>query len=854
MGLGGFLTRWDGGTRRWAADLAVLPFLGVVAYFLFRASDSLKPGEAAILMMAAAGLVLLGRRWYAWQQALAPESLLSDWAARILQGDHARMAPPAGLDSETRQVVEALNVLLEENRRVGEQLASIHRAVAREWADLDGLLAEVQRQAMVDRAARTGAGERLAAYGRDLRETVEGSLRFDRIELEQRLRAGQYQLLGRTFWTAVEQAQGRLGEIETLLTELRDTFPRLQREEEALGRLADAGLRQGERLDLAVKGLSSHAPRLMEEVKARGEQLRRFRTSADGVRDQLEALGRRIEAFRVESQRRILAFGGAQGAIHVIGEAAQQTGLLAVNAAILAQQGGGAAGMQAIGGRLRGLADQTSRGTAELERALDEHQRGMERESSGLWDLQEVVQALGTDLQELLLAAGHVDRQSQDLERALEAHAGLVEQVRAASERAGRSLAEAGGCSMAFREALGRQWGVEAKAAVGVEELLRSGRRMADVGRELSRASRRTVEEIGEILDGHQKLRQSEAYRQIASGDLACLLGPEGAGEPVWNRAVWARAERRTRLLEAGGPLPPLGRRESAGGVRLLLLGQDALERPEASALAAWSCDPDAKTWRLDLIDGLRTEGHRHALQEVLRESALEACLPGTTVRVAETGVDLRLAFSYPGFPHFLAGLGLELAVDPAEWDAPFREAERRAVPVQPFLWCGPEMDPSLRVGLMRLVHTWVRNDPQHESFMLWLPYEGRRPPCPRLAEAEVEQGLEGRPKVRCVGLDADASGLRSLLDRLVEAGAEEGEGGAVLCAAGLGHAHPEALLLRLFQSGEGMADSPHPDLAAHRARFRAEVLGGDGDPHRAAWLILEDLQRKGWTLPLPQV
>lgn len=850
MGLGGFLTRWDG-LRRWGADLAVLPVLGAVAYLLFRASASLGPGEAAVLMMAAAGLVLLGRRWYAWQQALAPEGLLSDWAARILRGDRTPVAPPAGLDPETRQVVEALHVLLEENRRADGHLASVHRAVAREWVELDGLLAEIQRQAMGDREARTGAAERLAAYGQELRETLEGSLGFDRIELGQRLRAGQYQLLGRAFWTALEEAQGRLGEVEALLKELRDTFPRLQREEEALARLADAGIRQGARLDLAVKGLAAHTPRLMEEVAARAEQLRRFRTSADGARDHLEALGRRIEAFRVEAQRRILAFGGAQGAIHVIGEAAQQTGLLAVNAAILAQQGGGAAGMQSIGGRLRGLSDQTSQGTADLQRALDEHQRGMERESAGLWDLQEVVQALGADIQELLLAAGHLDRQGQDLERALETHAGLVEQVRAASERAGRSLVEVGGCSTAFQEALGRQWGVEAKAAVEVDELFRTGRHMAEVGRDLSRASRRTVEEIGEILDGHQKLRQSEAYRQIASGDLACLLGPEDAVEPAWNRAAWARAQRRTRLLEAGGPLQPRGRRDPSGGTRLLLLGQDALGRPEASALGAWSCDPEGRAWRLDLIEGLRTEGHRHALQEVLRESALEACLPDTVVRVAEEGVDLRLSFPYPGFPLFLAGLGLELAVDAAEWDGSFREAEPRTVPVQRLLWCGPGMDRAHRDGLMRLVHGWVRNDPQHESFMPWLPYEGRRPPCPRLMETEADQGFEGRPKVRCLGLDADASGLRSLLDRLVEAGAEEGGDGAVLCAAGLGHAHPEALLLRLFQSGAGMADSPHPDLAAFRARFRSEVLGGDGDPHRAAWLILEDLQRKGWALPL---
>ena len=852
MGLGGFFMTW-GGIRRWAADFAVLPFLGGAAYLLFSTSASLRPGEAALLMMAVAGLVLAGRRWYVWQRNLAPESLLSDWAGRILQGERTPQALPEGLEEEARPVAAALDTLLREGRRSTGQLESLHRSVAREWAELDGVLQEIQQQSMEDRAARSGAGERLAAYGQDLRKTLEGTLKFDQIELEQRLRAGQHRLQGQAFKAALEQAQMRLDQVEALLGELRDTFPRLQQEEDVLGRLADAGLRQGARLDLAAKGLVTHAPRLLEETRARADQLRRFRASADGVRDQAEALARRIEAFRVESQRRILAFGGAQGALHDIDQAAQQTGLLAVNAAIIAQQGGGGAGMQAIGGRLRGLADQTSQGAADLGRALDEHQRGMERESTGLWDLQEAARHLGAEVQELLHGAGHLDQLGQDLERALETHMGLVEQVRLASERVGQSLYEVGECSSAIRTALGRQWGVEAKAAVEVGHLFQTGRHMAEVGRELSGISRKSIEDIREILEGHQRLRESEAYRQIASGDLVRLLGPDGAGEAAWNRAGWARAQRRTRLLGAEGPLQPMGRREASGVIRLLLLGQDALGRPEPSALAAWSCDAEGRAWRLSLIEGLRAEGHRFGLQEVLRESALAACLPGAEVRVSAEGVELRLPFPYPGLPLFLAGLGLELPVEAAEWNVPFREAEPAAVPVQRLLWCGPDIDPVQGTGLLRRVHAWVRDDPQHEGFMPWLPYEGQRPPCPWLTEGPMEGGLQGRPRFRCVGLGADASLLHPLRDRLLEAGAEEGEGGAILCAAAVGHGHPEALLLRLFQSRVGPADSPHPEMAPFRARFQHEVLGGDGDPYRAAWRLLEDLQRKGWALPLPQ-
>ncbi|WP_243384601.1 methyl-accepting chemotaxis protein [Geothrix alkalitolerans] len=842
-----------GGIRSWLADLAVLPLLGAAAYLLFTASASLRPAEAAVLMMAAAGLVLLGRRWLAWQRSLAPESLLADWAGRILRGDRAPLAPPAGMAPGDLEVTKALNLLLEEGRLMDGRLESLHRAVLREWADLDGLMGQVQQRSGEDRAAQVAVRKRLVTFGRDLRDVVERSVKVDRIELELRLRADQHRIQGQAFRAAMEQAQGRLEKVEGLMDDLKETFPRLREGEESLGRLADAGVRQGARLDLAVKGLATHTPRLVEETRIRAEQLRRFRTSADDLRDQAEALARRIEGFRVESQRRIDSFGGAQGAIHVIDQAAQQAGLLAVNTAILAQQGGGGPRLQTIGGRLRGLADQTSQGAADLGRVLDEHQQGMERESAGLWDLQEVTQRLGSGIQELLHVASHLDQQGQDLERTLEAQVALVGQVQEASDRAEQSLLQIGECSATLQSALSRQWGVEAKAAAEMDQLVRTGRHMAEAGRDLSRIAQKNMEEIRGILEGHQALRQSEAYRQIAHGDLASLLGPEDRTDPAWNRVAWARAQRRPRLLECMGRARPFGRPDPTGGIRMLVLGLDALGRPEPSAVADWSCDDDGQAWRLVLAEGLGAEDHRHALQETLRESPLRACLPGTEVHVSAEGVDVRLPFPYPGFPRFLAGLGLDMTVDPAAWRAPLREMGPRMAPVQRFFWCGPGMEPVRRSSLMRLVHAWVRDDPQHETFLLGLPYEGHRPPCPWLAGSDPGERLEAQPKVRCLGLGADATSLRPFLNRLLQAGAQEGEGEAVLCAAALGHDHPEALLLRLFQAGAGMAGAPHPDLAPLRARLQSEVLGGQSsDPYRAAWQLLEDLQRKGWVLPLP--
>jgi hypothetical protein len=70
-----------------------------------------------------------------------------------------------------------------------------------------------------------------------------------------------------------------------------------------------------------------------------------------------------------------------------------------------------------------------------------------------------------------------------------------------------------------------------------------------------------------------------------------------------------------------------------------------------------------------------------------------------------------------------------------------------------------------------------------------------------------------------------------------------------------VGHAHPEALLLRLFQAEADLAGAFHPDLVPYQIRLREEVLGGaTGDPYSASWALLEDLQREGWLMPLPSV
>ncbi len=853
MGLGRSFWRWASGSKV-PMDLMGLPFLGLVAYLLFSHASALAPAEGALLMVVTAGLLRAGLRWWDWQRGLASDGSLMDWVQRTLGGERQPMAVPEGLREQDGRMAEALNTALGDVQAGRAELRDLRKALNRDWSDLDAALAAIQQLHEAEAEDRIRGATRLTALGRELKTAIEETLRLDQIELNYRLRADQFRLQGQAFRSTVDQIRAGLDHFETLLEELQDTFPRLRREEDALGRLADAGLRQGARLSLSVKGLVAHTPRLVDESQARTEGLRRLRHSADGVRDQTEALARRIESFREEAQARIRSFGGAQGTLKELDHVAQQTGLLAVNAAILAQQEGGSTGMAAIGGRLRFLADQTADGASGMERTLNEYQQGLERETASLWDLQEVTQKLFADVHELLRTVGNMDHQGHDLERALETHVGLVDQVRQSSERAELSLLEIGARSMSMEAAHVRQWGVEAKITPQRERLSRMGLRLTEVGAELASISQQNIDEIWDILARHQEIRRTDAYQQVTSGELLQLVVAPEAAEATWNRIAWARAERHLRLLEHGAPgAPPIGRWDTDGDLRLQLLGQDALHRPEPSALEAWACDAEGQAWDLHLLDSLRTESHRLGLLALLKESPLAQCFPGVDIRIASEGVQVRLPHPYPGLPAFLAGLRLELTVAPEMRNHRFRDDGRKASEVQGFVWTGPGQGGGVQNACMRFIHAEVRDDARHESFLPWLPYEGHRPPCPWLGDAGVPLQPPGSLPVRCLGLDVDPTILHPLRDRLFAAGAVEATGGAVLCAVRLGHAHPESLLLRLFQADADLAAAFHPDLVPYQLRLREEVLeGAAADPYRAAWSLLEDLQRAGWLMPLP--
>ena len=833
-------------------DLVQILLLGAVAYLLFQHAGTLSPAEGALLIMVGAGLLRTGLYWWEWHRRLTRDGSLVDWVQRILQGEREPQRVSEGLSEKDHWVAGALNDVIEDLQGQRSELADLRQAMTRDWRELDALLEAIQHQREAEAESRLQGGARLEALGRDLKAALENTLRLDQVELNYRLRADQSRLQGQAFRSTLDQLRASLDQFETHLEELQDTFPRLRREEDVMRRLADAGLRQGARMNLSVKGLVAHTSRLVEDAQARTEWLRRLRLSSDDVRDHTEALARRMEGFREEAQSRIRSFGGAQGSLVELDQVAQQMGLLAVNAAILAQQESESTGLAAIGGPLRFLADQTAEGIARMERVLGDYQQGLERETAGLWDLQEVTQGLFSEVHELLRTSGHMDQHGQALERALEAHLGFVDQVRQSSERAELSLHEISERAMAMESAHGRQWSVEAKMTPEQERLSRMGKRLAEVGEGLARVSQQNIDEIWDILARHQEIRRTEAYRQVTSEGLPHMVdGPEGA-EAAWNGIGWARAQRRPRLEESSEDRPPVGRFDPDGGLRLLVLGQDSLSRPEPSALESWGCDSTGQVWDLHLMASLRTESHRLALLALLKESPLAACFPALNMRITPEGVCVHLPHPYPGLPEFLAGLRLELSVEPNLRDHPFREAGPWTPEVQRLIWLGPGQGGGLDNPYMRLAHVWVSDQHHHECLLPALPYRGLRPPCPWPEDDEAAAALSDPLPVRCLGLGTDPATLIPIQDRFLRAGATEGPGGMALCAVSIGHPHPEVLLLSLFQPDGDLAGAFHPDLVPYQIRLRDEVLGGStGDPYRAAWAILEDLQREGWLMPL---
>jgi len=845
---------WDHfGGGRLVIDAIVLAVLGLLEYAILSHPSSIRPGEGAVLVMAFAGLLIIGRRGYTWQRELVRNAFLPDWAARVVAGSRERAQPPEGLSAELDLASKALNAVLADVQEARQSLADLREAVARDWREVDETLEAVQAQRARDREGRTQAAERIVRVGTELRSAFEDTLQLDRIELDQRLRADQWRLQAQAFVASLEQVKGGLDQFQNLVEELRDTFPRLLREGDALSRLANSGMRQGARLGMAVRGLVAHAPRLMEEAQTRTEQYRQFRKAADELRDQAEALGRRLEGFRSEALDRTRAFGGVQGSLKVIDQAAQQTGLLAVNAAILSQQGGGTAGVQAIGGRLRHLASQTSRGVAEVERAFEEHSRGLDHETAGLWDLQEVTESLLAGLQNLLRSAGRLDQQGQEMERLLDTQVTQVDQVRQMSERAELALHEVGERAHAIESAMGRLWAVEAKLLPELERLARGGGRLSDAGRELSSISQQNIEEIWRILGRHQEIRRTDAYRQVMSGELGRIVIPSPVQDGPYARLTWVRSRRRSRLGGGRGLPVPLGVRDAGGALHLRLLGQDALGMPEPSALLQPVWSREGREWRLDLREGLRGEDHRTGLLEALRHSDLEAWFPGLQTRITPEGALLIFPSAFGQLPRILAGLSLDLAFGPEGWEGPLRTPMPEPEATQAFLWTGPELDADLRRLLLRQVHGLVHEVPDHHLVLPQGEYEGERPSCPWLGEEEAAVDFSACPPLRFLSLGGAEDCLSAWRDRILRAGGEEAAEGPGLAGIRVCPMDPVVLLLQLFRQDAGLAGNGHPRLEPYLERLRAEVLAMEArEPHRAAWSLLEALQAEGWLLPLP--
>jgi hypothetical protein len=214
---------------RYLDEALALLALGGVTWLLFARARTIRPGEAALLVLVTSILLIAALRWWNWHQRLAQGGALMDGLARILEGGRELLSLSEGLSKADGQVVKALNALLAESRTQKADLAELQHAAARDWRELDALLGAIQNRHEEECAIQARGKARLESLGRELKRTIEGALQLEEVELNYRLRADQSRLQGAAFRSALDQVRTGLDQFENLLEELQDTFPRLRR-------------------------------------------------------------------------------------------------------------------------------------------------------------------------------------------------------------------------------------------------------------------------------------------------------------------------------------------------------------------------------------------------------------------------------------------------------------------------------------------------------------------------------------------------------------------------------------------------------------------------------------------------
>lgn len=852
------LWRHFGGSQL-VVDAGVLVVLGTVMGFVLLNPGVLSPVEGGLVMGGVGFLLILGRRALAWPKALPTQSFLPEWAERVLGGERRPTPPPQDLEPDQRMVASALGQAMEEILALREDLAFLRRSMAEDWADTDEELDRLERAREEGFEAQARMIEEMEGLGRELKSRLNApdlaarvTLRTRGLGLDGQIDRGHF----REEVALLRQGLERLGE---LVDQVKDSVPRLRREAEQLTALAFAGGRRASRLWAAIQSMGGQAQRLMESSRYRNADLAALRALGDRLREEGEWMRRRMIQMRGRGDTHSEPLGRIEESVRAVDQVAQQTGLLAVNAAILAQDQKATRGFQVIGSKIRLLAEQTAQGTAEVSRGLAEHRQGLEAEERRLDEIQAAVDRFLSVLHDFQGLHTRLDHQGTELERSLESHLDHVKVLEEAGSSAGEALREIHARSEAVQGAVLRQYATEQEAGKERQDILGRLGRVEEGAMRLLRSEESALGDLWMVLDRHAQVRCSASYRAFQEGRFQAmdqeLLAVSIRERQSWRRLAWSRATHR-RLAARLEERPMEGRRDSMGRLQLLLLRRDALGMPRPSALVALRPDLEGRHWELHLHPAIRGQEVCLSLLVALRECLSSQWVGGPELLLGPEGVKLDLGMPLPDLPELLAGLEAMVSLPEGYPEPGWVVHAPRVRMEQRFLWMRASLPVEDRAHLAANLHEKVSHLASHEYFLQGVARPDPRP-CRRCARGEQMRAL-APPHLRDLGLgrlavDSDPVRGQGWIEVMGLSGRAEADSPLVLGAVAMPYARPEALLLALIHPDAALGFDQDPALDRIRGAFLGEVLGGGApDPTARAWELLEELVQGDWIAPLP--
>ncbi|MGM0552482.1 MAG: methyl-accepting chemotaxis protein [Pseudomonadota bacterium] len=238
------------------------------------------------------------------------------------------------------------------------------------------------------------------------------------------------------FNDVMEQFRTLVGGIVGSMAQLSSAADEVQ---EVSGQTRDSGERQRreiEQVATSMNQMSATAQEVARNSQSATESAHRSLESAEGGQEVVSRTMGSIEDLAAEVHRaaeaiqRVEADSESIGKVlQVIQEIAEQTNLLALNAAIEAARAGEAGrGFAVVADEVRALASRTQDSTSEIRRTVEELQAGTR-------NAVQVMQAGEGKARDAVATAGEADQALNDIRESVRAIAGVIDQIASAAEQ-----------------------------------------------------------------------------------------------------------------------------------------------------------------------------------------------------------------------------------------------------------------------------------------------------------------------------------------------------------------------------------------------------------------------------------